>query len=254
MSGLFFNTELMNKKNVLYQRLCDGRKKFAPLIDPDKYTPAGIKKIAGYCQKARVDFIFFGGSLISEDNHEVYLRIIKENCESPVLLFPGNNFIISSSADGILLLSLISGRNADLLIGKHVGAAPFLKKSRIEIIPTGYMLIDGGRNTSVSYMSNTVPIPQDKDDIAMCTAMAGEMLGLGVIYMDAGSGAEQPVSASMIQRVKQNTGLPLIVGGGIKNITQAQKASRSGADVVVIGNAFEQKPDLILKISEIIHN
>ncbi len=243
----------MKVKNALYQRMCDGKKKFVPLIDPDKYSASAIKKIAGYCQKAEVDFIFYGGSLITENNHDVYLKILREHCEIPVILFPGNNFQFTSQADGILLLSLISGRNADLLIGKHVGAAPFLKKSNLEILPTGYMLIDGGKPTAVSYMSNTFPIPSGKEDIAACTAMAGEMLGLKLIYMDAGSGAEEPISVSMIQRVKQQIDVPLIIGGGIKTISQAQKASHAGADVVVVGNVLEQKPDLILKIAEIIH-
>lgn len=162
-----------------------------------------------------------------------------------MILFPGNSFQLSYKADGILFLSLISGRNAELLIGNHVIAAPFLKMSPLEIIPTGYMLVEGGTMTSVQYMSNTYPIPANKDDIALCTAVAGEMLGLKQIYMDAGSGAKYPISASMINTVSGGINIPLIIGGGISTPEKAAANAKAGADVIVVGNAIEKDPMLI---------
>lgn len=157
---------------------------------------------------------------------------------------------VSTAADGILLLSLISGRNAELLIGRHVIAAPALRRSGLEILPTGYMLIDGGAPTSVSYMSNTMPIPANKPDIAQCTAMAGEMLGLQVLYMDAGSGAQNPVSAAMIEAVRKSVQLPLIVGGGLRHPESVLNAMSAGADIVVVGTAIEQEPGLLERMAD----
>lgn len=170
----------------------------------------------------------------------------------PRILFPGNVLQVSREAEAILLLSLISGRNPDLLIGQHVIAAPYLKESGLEILPTGYLLIDGGSPTSVSYMSNTIPIPANKPDIARCTAMAGEMLGLRLMYLDAGSGARNPVPEAMIRAVRSEIGVPLIVGGGIRIPEQAMAAVSAGADLIVIGNAVEQSPQLILEMAEAI--
>ncbi|MGA3013332.1 MAG: geranylgeranylglyceryl/heptaprenylglyceryl phosphate synthase, partial [Bacteroidales bacterium] len=169
-------------------------------------------------------------------------------------LFPGNQLMLPENADGLLLLSLISGRNAELLIGKHVLTAPYLKNCGIEILPTGYMLIENGHSTAVSYMSNTTPIPANQNDIAMCTAVAGELLGLQLIYMDAGSGAENPVRIPMIQKVRQNISVPLIIGGGIRNAEQAMNAANAGADVIVVGNAIEKQPSIINRLSEAIHS
>jgi geranylgeranylglyceryl phosphate synthase family protein len=182
------------------------------------------------------------------------LKIIKENSDIPAIIFPGDSLQISKRADGMLLLSLISGRNAEMLIGRHVVAAPYLKLYCKEILPTGYMIIDSGKQTSVSYMSNTVPIPHDKNDIAMCTAMAGEMLGLKLIYMDAGSSAENPVSAEMIRTVKGCINIPLIVGGGIRTPERAIESAKAGADVIVIGNTLEKSPELLTSFSEAIHS
>jgi geranylgeranylglyceryl phosphate synthase family protein len=149
------------------------------------------------------------------------------------------------NADAILLLSVISGRNAEMLIGKHVVAAPRLRQSGLEIIPTGYMLIDSGRPTTASYMSNTQPIPHDKDDIALCTAMAGEMLGMQCVFMDGGSGAQNSVSESMIAAVAENTSVPLIIGGGIRTPEMARSKFEAGADIVVVGNAIEKQNALL---------
>jgi putative glycerol-1-phosphate prenyltransferase len=156
---------------------------------------------------------------------------------------------VNGKADAILLLSLISGRNPELLIGKHVVAAPYIRASGLEVIPTGYMLVESGNSTTALYMSNTSPIPREKDDIAVCTAMAGEMLGMKIIYMDAGSGAEYAVPNKMIRRVKESIRIPLIVGGGISNPEIANERSKAGADLIVVGTAIEKEVELIKEIS-----
>jgi len=244
----------MLRNSVLLEKFSDGNKKFAQLIDPDKFAVSEIRAIAESSEKAGVDFIFYGGSLVKENNHSVYISTLKEYCSAPVILFPGNQLMIAGDADGLLLLSLISGRNAEMLIGKHVLAAPFLKTCSFEILPTGYMLIENGHSTAVSYMSGTTPIPAGQDDIAMCTAVAGELLGLQLIYMDAGSGADQPVSPSMIKKVRENIGVPLIIGGGIHTAVQAREAATSGADVVVVGNAIEKNPSLVFELCAAVHS
>ena len=219
------------------------RKQLAVLVDPDKLSDKQLAETAVNAQLAGVDYIFAGGSLLINDNLYQSIKIIKDNCNIPVVIFPGNNYQLASNADAILFLSLISGRNPDMLIGMHVIAAPYIKMSGIETVPSGYMLIDGGKPTSVTYMSNSFPIPNDKKDIAACTAMAGEMLGLKIIYMDAGSGAEQSVSEEMIRFVKDSVDVPLMIGGGIKTPEQLQAKYEAGADIAVIGTRFEHNPD-----------
>ena len=239
----------------IYDRLSDtSKKKFVVLIDPDKPTDNEIIDIVEKSKKVGVDFFFVGGSLLTTDSLDNCIKLIKKHCYIPVLIFPGNSLQISKWCDGFLLLSLISGRNSEMLIGRHVIAAPYLKLYGNEIIPTGYMLIDGGSQTSVSYMSNTTPIPHDKDDIAMCTALAGEMLGLKIIYMDAGSGAKTPVSAEMISKVRQTIEIPLIVGGGINTPEKAAAAVKAGADIVVVGNALEKSIDKLQEFADAVHN
>ena len=215
------------------------KKQLTVLVDPDKLTNKEIEKTAKMAQKTGVDYFFVGGSLLINDSLNQSIKIIKESCSLPVIIFPGNNYQLSNNADAILFLSLISGRNPDMLIGMHVIAAPYIKLSGLEPIPTGYMLIDGGNSTSVTYMSNSFPIPADKKDIAACTAMAGEMLGLKIIYMDAGSGAERSISSEMIRFVKDSVDIPLMTGGGIKTPELLREKYLAGTDIVVIGTQFE---------------
>lgn len=240
--------------SLLLEKRSKGIKSFAVLIDPDKADKEYIDRIVSLSVKVKVDFFFVGGSLVLIDRVNECIRQIKSMCDIPVLLFPGSPAQVSKHADALLYLSLISGRNAELLIGQHVISAPFIKASGLEIIPTGYIVVDGGAPTSVSYISNTAPIPADKNDIAMCTAIAGEMLGLKVIYMDAGSGAKNPVSAEMIKKVSENIDIPLIVGGGIMNAEKALENCKAGADVVVAGNAIEKDVNIIDTISKVIHS
>lgn len=239
----------------IYNRLSDtSKKKFVVLIDPDKPTDEQIIEVVDKSKEAGVDFFFVGGSLLLTDSLDHCIKLIKQHSDIPVLIFPGDSLQISKWCDGFLLLSLISGRNSEMLIGRHVVAAPYLKLYGNEIIPTGYMLIDGGSQTSVSYMSNTTPIPHDKDAIAMCTALAGEMLGLRVIYMDAGSGAVNPISNEMISKVKQTISIPLIVGGGIRTPEKAAEMARAGADIVVVGNALEKSVEKLKEFADAVHN
>lgn len=228
------------------------KKKFAVLIDPDKLEVDSISSLAEKCNQAGVNYIFVGGSLLVKDNLDDVLTKFKEYTNIPLVLFPGNQMQVSRHADAILLLSLISGRNPELLIGKHVVAAPYIKKSQLQVIPTGYIIVDSGKQTTASYISGTTPLPYEKNDVASCTAMAGEMLGLKSIYLDAGSGADKPVSVEMIKEVKKSINIPLIVGGGIRSAESAEKAWDAGADIVVIGNAIEKNPDLISEITNLI--
>ena len=246
----------MNSKNIYtsFRKAKKAKqKKFAILIDPDKLILKEVDQLVKLATLAQVDFFFLGGSLVVNNQLDAIIESIKAQTSIPVVLFPGSSRQLSYKADALLFLSLISGRNADLLIGKHVESAPFLKISPLEIISTGYILVDGGVPTSVSYMSNTFPIPADKNSIAVCTAMAGEMLGMKLIYMDAGSGAINPVSESMIHAVSSAVNIPLIVGGGIRTPEKAYQNVKAGADVIVVGNAIEKDPNLIKEMSAAVH-
>jgi len=223
------------------------------LIDPDKVDARAIHELVHLGTTAMVDYFFVGGSLVISSHLDDCIKQIKSLCDIPVVLFPGSPSQVSRYADALLYLSLISGRNPELLIGQHVVSAPFVKKSGLDIMPTGYMVIDGGAPTTVSYISNASPIPADKADIAMCTAMAGEMLGMKLIYMDAGSGAQTPIREEMIEKVARHIEVPLIVGGGIKDPEKAYRNCQAGADVIVVGNAIEKDPGLIGEISAAIH-
>lgn len=244
----------MNIYSSILEKKAEGKKQFALLIDPDKLNPSDTLSIIDKAQRAEVDFFFVGGSLLVNDYFDRCIKTIKENCSVPVVLFPGNSLQISYSADAILFLSLISGRNAEMLIGRHVVAAPYLKASSLEVLSTGYMLIESGQPTAVSYMSNTTPIPANKNDIAICTAIAGELLGLKLIFMDAGSGAKQPICKEMISDVSKSIAIPLIVGGGISTPEKAMEDCQAGANIIVVGNSIEKDQTLIHRISEAVHS
>ena len=235
----------------LHTAKSENERLFSLLIDPDKTGGSELERTAISAQKAGVDMFFVGGSLLVSNTLFDCVQIIKANCDIPVVLFPGDNMQVVPNADAILLLSVISGRNPEMLIGKHVVAAPRLKNSGLEIIPTGYMLIDSGKPTTASYMSNTNPLPHDKDDIAACTAMAGEMLGLKTIFMDGGSGAQNSVSPSMIKRVSDHVDVPIIVGGGLKTPEMARDRFDAGATVVVVGNAIEKDGSLLAEMASV---
>lgn len=240
----------------IYQQLVhqkqQSQKSFAVLLDPDNLTPAACAHLIELSKIHPIDYFLVGGSLVTTLNQAPLIQLLKQQSSVPVLLFPSSSLHIDAHADGILLLSLISGRNPDFLIGQHVISAPLLKASQLQIIPTGYMLVDAGRPTTASYMSGTLPLPYDKPNIAASTALAGELLGLQVIFLDAGSGALQPVSTAMIRAVRQTVDLPIIVGGGINTVTKARAAWQAGADVLVIGNEIEKNPGFIAEVTEVL--
>jgi phosphoglycerol geranylgeranyltransferase len=244
-------------RNIIYSSLLEkkqkGKKSFAVLIDPDKVTDAIVHELIDLALEVNVDYFFVGGSLVVSSYIDECVQLIKSKCTIPVILFPGSPSQVSKYADGLLYLSLISGRNPELLIGQHVISAPIVKKSGLEILPTGYMVIDGGAPTTVSYISNASPLPADKNEIAMCTAMAGEMLGMKLIYMDAGSGAKKAITEGMIQKVASCIDVPLIVGGGITTAEKAYLNCKAGADVIVVGNAIEKDINLLKEIANAVH-
>lgn len=231
-----------------------GRKLLAVLIDPDfGQDEALLERTVQNACMAKADLLFVGGSLLTSASFDRCVELVKRWSDRPVVLFPGSPAQLSGHADAVLFLSLISGRNPELLIGHHVTAAPTVKTLGIEAIPTGYMLVDGGKPTTVSYVSQTLPIPHDKPGIAAATAVAGELLGLRTIYMDTGSGAQRTVSAEMIAAVRKSVELPIIVGGGIRDANTARILCEAGADVIVVGTAVEQDPETVFALSEAVH-
>lgn len=221
------------------------QKMVAVLIDPDKSTEHQLDKLIFHPKFSEIDFLFVGGSLVTDGTMKSCLAKIKKRTNKPIIIFPGSPNQIDEQADAILLLSLISGRNADLLIGRHVESAHKLKRSGLEILSTGYILIDGGRPTTVSYISGTTPIPGDKPSIAAATALAGNQLGLSLIYLDCGSGAKNHASLPLIEAVKNEVSTAVIVGGGITTRDQVEAVYSAGADVVVVGNRLEENPEFL---------
>ncbi|WKN40923.1 geranylgeranylglyceryl/heptaprenylglyceryl phosphate synthase [Tunicatimonas pelagia] len=244
MSGLY--------QALLHQQQ-QKKKSLAIFIDPDQLNEvADTLRLISLGAKHQIDYFLVGGSLITTNNLGEAVRTIKDECDIPVILFPGSNLYIDSSADAILLLSIISGRNPDLLIGQHVVAAPILKRSPLEIMATGYILVNTGSTASATYLSHTTPIPHDKASVAACTAMAGEMLGLKLIYLDAGTEAERAIDPKMISAVRKSVGVPLIVGGGINNRYQASRAYEAGADMLVVGGVERTAETVLPEIAEVV--
>jgi putative glycerol-1-phosphate prenyltransferase len=234
----------------LLARKRTGKSGFAVLVDPDKVAPADMPHLAALCNDAGVDYVLMGGSLVVADTLDNCIQRFKAESDIPVILFPGSPSQVSPYADALLYLSLISGRNPEHLIGQHVVSAPSVKASGLEVISTGYMVIDGGAPTTVSYISNSAPIPANKADIALCTAWAGELQGKHIIYMDAGSGARNPISEEMIHKVSSHIEIPLFIGGGIHTPEKVYANCKAGANIVVVGNAIERDPMLIKELAQ----
>lgn len=230
---------------MLYSKILAAKEKMlVVLIDPDKHNDNTMRLALKAINETPPDFILVGGSLVSKSINGT-IELLKNETRLPVFLFPGNLLQLCDKADGILFLSLISGRNPEFLIGNHVLAAPFLKSTGMEVIPAGYILVETGSKTAVEYMSNTTAIPAGKTDIVVSTAVAGEMLGLKLIYLEGGSGADTPVNKPLISEVKKAISVPLIVGGGIRTAAQAKDAYGAGADIIVIGNILEENPGML---------
>jgi phosphoglycerol geranylgeranyltransferase len=231
----------------LYQQILNAKatnqKLLAILIDPEKVAMENVLNLSEEIKAAPATHIFVGGSTFSGTHLNQLIAVLKKETQLPVLIFPGHPSQISNEADGILFLSLLSGRNPEYLIEHHINSVEALEKSNLEIIPTGYLLIDGGKETAVQRVSQTQPIEQNNIELAYKTAKAGEFLGKKLIYLEAGSGANQHVSLEMIRFVSQNIKIPLIVGGGIRSMKTIQEIYDAGADLVVIGTAFEDNPN-----------
>ncbi len=240
----------MSIYNSILNKSSQNQKMFGVLIDPDKQNVAELLKTVELCNNSGVDFFFVGGSIITKGDFNQTCRLIKENTQKPVIIFPGSPNQISKYADSILFLSLISGRNPELLIGSHVAATPKLQKLDIEIIPTGYLLVDCGTQTTAIYVSETNPIPHNNAEIAATTALAGEYLGLKLTYIDGGSGAKKCISTNMITKTKESISGPLIIGGGIRTPEAAKEIYKAGADIIIVGNAAEKNRNLITQIAE----
>lgn len=232
--------------DYIIEKCAKGEKLFVVLVDPDKFDEEKMFGLLRIFERRKPDFIFVGGSLVVESVDQV-VRILKERSDIPVVLFPGSSHQFVESADALLLLSLISGRNAEYLIGHHVSASVRIKRSGVEVIPTGYILVESGVMTSVEYVSGTRPLPRTKNDIAVATAVAGELLGLKMLYLEGGSGAKEPVPESMIRAVRAAVDLPIIVGGGLRSEESVARAYAAGADIVVVGTAIE---DIVSKRKE----
>lgn len=239
--------------DILLRARRGGDKLLALLIDPDKQSPAVAAEVARQAATAQVDLLLVGGSFLTRDSLNDTVQTVKAASGLPVILFPGSAMQCSPHADAILFLSLISGRNPDLLIGQQVQAAPLIRRMDLETIATGYMLVDGDAATTASYMTQTPPLPADKPDLAAATALAGYFLGMQVLYLDAGSGARRPVSFETIRAVREATPLPLFVGGGIREPEQAVQALKAGADIVVVGTIVEENPDRLPALCQAVH-
>lgn len=223
----------------LLQAKLENKKLLAILLDPDKIVLENIADLISKINQSPATHIFIGGSHVENNIIDELIISIKQKCFLPIVLFPGNPSQISNEADAILFLSLISGRNPDYLIEHQVKAAPILKQTQLEIISTGYILIESGTETAVERISKTKPLDRNDSDLVLATAQAGEMLGNKLIYLEAGSGAKQAVPLQMIKKVSENIEIPLLIGGGIIDLQGIQNAYDSGADLVIIGTAFE---------------
>jgi phosphoglycerol geranylgeranyltransferase len=243
------DSAIVNIYTYIESQRQQNKKMLALLIDPDKCRDEALVRQVRLIEQYQPHLVLVGGSLTSYPADEV-VNYLKKHTSRPVVLYPGHPAQVSYSADALLFLSMISGRNPELLIGAHINAAPSIRRHQLETIPTGYMLIDGGVPTSVEYISQTRPIPANKTDIAVATAIAGELLGLKMIYMDAGSGAEKPVTPDMRKNVLKNREIPLMIGGGINTAEKLKQAFKSGADIVVTGNVLEERPHLLEALME----
>lgn len=235
----------------IYQDILEKRKKnkliIAALLDPDSEDIKLLKERISILERGSIDYIFVGGSTTWKNDFTEFVSEVKKYSSLPIVIFPGSANQISKDADALLFLSLVSGQNHQFLIGEHIKAAPALKGMKIEVIPTGYLLIDGGNTTTVEFISGTRPIPQDKVEIARSIAYASELLGMKLIYLDCGSGAKIPVSNALIKSVKDYINVPLIVGGGIRDIEKIKEKHLAGADIIVIGSALEDDPEFLLR-------
>lgn len=242
---------IMFQNKKLLAKITSGFGQVAVLIDPEKTNKElQIKNLVKKSEFAKIDYFFVGGSTVSRQDLEQVIHLLKANTEIPILIFPGGSNQLSQKADGILYLSLLSGRNPDYLISHHVQSALEVFHLGIEVLPTAYILVDGGTKSSVAYVSQTTPIPQEQSSIAVSTAIAGLLQGKDLIYFDAGSGAIDSVPVKFIEELRKLSTVPIIVGGGIRSKSQLHDYKKSGVNICVIGNKIEEEIDFLLEIQE----
>ena len=216
---------------------------FVVLVDPDKLSERDAPAFAERCTAAGADALFIGGSLMHLSEVDRFVGRLKMATDLPVIAFPGTLNQLSGACDAVLYLSVVSGRNPEHLIGQHVHAAPIIKRLGLEPIPTGYMLVESGRMTTAQYMSGSFPLPRHKPEIAAATGLAAEMMGMKLLFTDAGSGAEHPVSPEMVGAITQTCSIPLVVGGGLRSPADVATRVEAGAGVIVVGNAIESRTE-----------
>ena len=233
----------------LIEKISTKKGQIALLIDPEKtLMQEHLIPLLEKAKFAKVDFIFVGGSTATRSEVEQCISFIKSETDIPVLIFPGSGSQLSKEADGLLFLNLLSGRNPDFLIGHQVASAEEVYQMNLEVIPTSYLLIDGGKMTSVAYVSQTTPIPRDQHNIALKTAIAGYLMGQKLTFLDAGSGAIYPVPEELVSKISKTLTTPVIVGGGVRDIQSIEKLATAGANIIVIGNKIEENIDFLLDI------
>ena len=239
----------MNLNSHIYKGICSKKGQIAVLVDPDKFNWESANDFIKKIKFSRIDFLFIGGSTVKKEDLEKVVDFFKDKIDVPIVLFPGDVYQISDNADALLYLSLLSGRNPDYLIGQHTRTSKEISEMDIEVIPTAYLLIDGGNSSAVAYVSQTTPMPQNQLNLIESTALAGVLQGKSLIYLDAGSGAKEKVSSEVISKCV-NHDVPIIVGGGIRSIEDIQLAKEAGANVIVIGNYIEENIDFLLDLKE----
>lgn len=237
----------------MYRKICERTGQIALLIDPEKaLDPKELAELVKKAEFAGIHYFFVGGSTVLRSDVERVVTALKQSSNIPVVLFPGASHQLSQEADALLFLNLISGRNPDFLIGHHVQCAEEVDAMDIEVIPTSYILIDGGKMSSVAYISQTTPIPRDQANIILKTALAGQLMGQRLTYLDAGSGALDPVPENVIRVLNSRIKTPIIVGGGIQNTETMEQLAAAGANILVIGNKIEENIDFLLDIKSFI--
>ncbi len=242
---------MFQRKTDIYEKFTDRKGQVAVLIDPEKTnTEEQILPLVEKAVFAKIDFFFVGGSTASRSELELTVKLLKQYTKIPVVLFPGGSHQLSEDADALLYLTLVSGRNPDFLITHHVNSAQEIARMDIEVIPTAYILVDGGTKSSVAYVSQTSPIPREQSGIALNTALAAIFQGKKLVYFDAGSGAKETVPTSFISQLRKTSPVPIIVGGGIRSIEEMEKFRNEGVNVMVIGNHLESNIEFLLEIHE----
>ena len=228
---------------------------FLLLLDPDKLAVDNLGLIVRHAQDSGVDAFLVGSSLMTRDIFETSIGEIRKHAKVPVILFPGSLFQISRQADAVLFLSVLASRNTDLIVGNHVHAAPLIRQHKLETISTAYILVESGKMTSAHFMSDSVPIPREKSEIAVAFSMAAEMFGMRLIYLEAGSGALESVPKDMVQMVSHSVDMPVVVGGGIRTPAKARELATAGASFIVTGNFFEKNgsSDMLEEFAKAVH-